>query len=113
MHVKYERQLKRGVFDILVLKLLTEKEKYGYQLISELRDKSGGMFTLKEGTLYPILYRLEDDGFVISHWSKPQGKEVAKKYYQITPDGEQMLVELKTLWQNFSMNVDHILKEEW
>ena len=50
MNVKYERQLKKGIFEILVLSLLAENDKYGYQLISEMEEKSGGMFKVKEGT---------------------------------------------------------------
>ena len=78
MKQKYEQQMKKGVLEMLVLRLLSEGEKYGYQLISELKEKSGGMFLLKEGTLYPILYRMEDDGLVVSRWSEPKGKEVSK-----------------------------------
>ena len=64
MNDKYERQMKKGVLDMLVLKLLESEPRYGYQIIQELKDKSGDVFSLKDGTLYPILYRLEDDGLV-------------------------------------------------
>ena len=53
MQQRYEQQMKKGVLEMLVLKQLEQEEKYGYQLISQLRDKSSEMFTLKEGTLYP------------------------------------------------------------
>ena len=72
MNDKYIRQMKKGVLDMLVLKLLNKEQKYGYQLIYELKEKSGELFILKEGTLYPILYRLEDDGLVQSCWSSPE-----------------------------------------
>lgn len=110
MNPKYEKQIKKGVLEILVLKLLENDEKYGYQLISELKEKSGGMFTLKEGTLYPILYRLEDEGLVISRWSEPKGKEISRKYYQITYKGGQELKELCELWNDFQKNVKEILE---
>ena len=71
--------MKKGVLEILVLKFLSQEEKYGYQLISELKERSGGMFSLKEGTLYPILYRLEEDGLVESRWSEAKGKEISRK----------------------------------
>lgn len=109
MKQKYEQQMKKGVLEMLVLQLLTEKEKYGYQLICELKEKSGGMFLLKEGTLYPILYRMEEDGLVVSRWSEPKGKEVSKKYYQLAEEGKDALEELRGLWQTFSGNVDAIL----
>ncbi len=106
---KYEQQMKKGVLEMLVLRLLSEGEKYGYQLICELKEKSGGMFFLKEGTLYPILYRMEDDGLVTNRWSEPSGREVSKKYYQITGEGRATLKELKELWQGFEGSVDSIM----
>jgi len=106
---KYEQQMKKGVLEMLVLQLLLEKEKYGYQLICELRERSHDLFLLKEGTLYPILYRMEDDGLVVSRWSEPKEKEVSKKYYWITQDGQETLAYLKDLWKVFSRNVDGIL----
>ncbi len=110
MKQKYEQQMKKGVLEMLVLRLLTEKEKYGYQLICELKEKSDGMFHLREGTLYPLLYRMEDDGLVISRWSEPKGKEVSKKYYRLSKEGEETLGGLKELWNIFSGTVDGILK---
>lgn len=110
MNPKYEKQIKKGVLEILVLKLLENDEKYGYQLISELKEKSRDMFTLKEGTLYPILYRLEDEGLVTSRWSEPKGKEISRKYYQITQKGSQELKELCELWNHFQKNVTEILE---
>lgn len=110
MNAKYEQQMKKGVLEILVLKLLEQEEKYGYQLISELRQKSSDTFTLKEGTLYPILYRLEDDELVISRWSEPKGKEVSRKYYAITEKGTQELKELKELWNDFSNKVTAMME---
>src|SRR6056297_763147 len=56
------KQLKKGVLEIIILDLLTEKDRYGYEIIKELAEKSGGYFELKEGTLYPILYRLNGNG---------------------------------------------------
>ena len=101
--------MKKGVLEILVLKLLENSEKYGYQLITELREKSGELFSLKEGTLYPILYRLEEEGLVTSKWSVPQGKELSKKYYRISDTGQQTLQDAVVLWQHFSGNVNLIL----
>lgn len=108
---KYESQMKKGVFDMLVLKLLEQEAKYGYQIINELKEKSSGRFTLKEGILYPILYRLEDDTFVESKWSEAKGKKVPRKYYQITEKGKVALSDLEKLWQEISGGVETILKE--
>lgn len=104
--------MKKGVLEMLVLRLLADEEKYGYQLISELKEKSSGMFLLKEGTLYPILYRLEDEALVESRWSQPKGKEVSRKYYAITEKGRSEISELSELWTRFSENVTGILYGE-
>ena len=112
MNAKYERQLKKGVFEILVRKLLSEGEKYGYELLLELKDRGGDMFAVKEGTLYPILYRLEDDGLASSRWSRTEGREVSRKYYAITPKGRRELSELTELWFRFERSVSGILEEK-
>lgn len=112
MQGRYEQQMKKGVLEMLVLKQLEKEEKYGYQLISRLKEKSGGMFTLKEGTLYPILYRLEDDGLVVSRWSEPKGREVSRKYYGITEEGKKGLKEWKSLWKHFSEQVSDMMEEQ-
>ncbi|WP_455714886.1 PadR family transcriptional regulator [Anaerosporobacter sp.] len=95
---------------MLVLKLLETEEKYGYQIISELKEKSNGRFALKEGTLYPILYRLEDDKMVESKWSEAVGKKVPRKYYIITDEGRSALQEIVRLWDGISDSVDMIME---
>ena len=112
MKQKYEQQMKKGVLEMLVLRLLFEREKYGYQLICELREKSDDLFLLKEGTLYPILYRMEDDGLVVSKWSEPKGKEVSRKYYSITEEGRETLEQLQILWNRFTENGDNIMESK-
>lgn len=111
MNPKYEQQMKKGVLDLLVLKLLVKEKKYGYQLISELKELSSGMIVLKEGTLYPILYRLEDEELVVSKWSVPKGKEVSRKYYMVTEKGKVFQIQLQELWRTFSGQVNKILEE--
>ena len=112
MKQKYEQQMKKGVLEMLVLRLLFEREKYGYQLICELREKSDDLFLLKEGTLYPILYRMEDDGLVVSKWSEPKGKEVSRKYYSITAEGRETMEQLQILWNRFTEKVDNIMESK-
>lgn len=104
--------MKKGVLDMLVLKLLEKEEKYGYQIISELKEKSNQRFLLKEGTLYPILYRLEDDKYVESRWSEALGKKVPRKYYVITEEGRNALKEIQALWLDINRNAAMIMEEE-
>lgn len=110
MREKYERQMKKGVLDMLVLQLLAREKMYGYQLILELREKSGDIFCLKEGTLYPILYRLEDEGLVESRWSEAENKQLPRKYYLMTDKGRQALEEIYLSWQQISDGVERIME---
>ena len=82
MDERFAQQLKKGVLEMLVLKLICREATYGYELLSRLKNGSGGMFTLKEGTLYPILYRLEDEGMIAASWTPGEGKVAPKKSTQ-------------------------------
>lgn len=112
MNDGFERQLKKGVLDMLVLQLLSEGAKYGYQLIQELKQRSDSVFSLKDGTLYPILYRLEDSGFVESKWSTSEGRQVPRKYYEITKEGINALKEMREAWSNINTGISQIMKGE-
>lgn len=111
MNDKFERQMKKGVLDMLVLKLLQTEPKYGYQIIQEMKEKSGSIFSLKDGTLYPILYRLEDEHYVISKWEEGEGKKVPRKYYEITEEGRWALAEITEVWSNISGGISNIMEE--
>ncbi len=111
MNEKYERQMKKGVLDMLVLKLLRSEAKYGYQIIQEMKEKSGETFLLKDGTLYPILYRLEDEQLVVSKWSEAEGKQVPRKYYEITEAGQKALDEIEEVWKRISDGISRIMEE--
>jgi PadR family transcriptional regulator, regulatory protein PadR len=92
-----DRELKRGTLELVLLHLLAEKDRYGYELTAELAARSGGAFELKEGTLYPVLYRLEKAELVEPYW-ETQERGVPRKYYRITLSG---LGELERQWREW------------
>ena len=107
---RYLKQFKKGILEIVVLKLLSIREMYGYELISSLNEKSR-FFEIKEGTLYPILYRLEDEKLMETRWEQSQSRGVPKKYYMITEKGRSVLKEATQLWLDFSGDIERILNE--
>jgi len=107
----YLKQFKKGILEIVVLKLLEGREQYGYELISALNEKSR-FLEVREGTLYPLLYRLEDEKLIDTRWQQAPARGVPKKYYAITPKGRQVLAEVSETWFAFSAEVGAILKGE-
>lgn len=105
MDDRFSQQLKKGVLEMLVLQRICQKETYGYELITELKEKSHSLFTLKEGTLYPILYRLEDDGMIQSGWSHSTGRSAPKKIYTATDAGIRENQRRWQIWKEFSATV--------
>lgn len=106
------QQLKKGVLEMLVLELICQKPTYGYELMADLKARSENLLTLKEGTLYPILYRLEDDGMIIASWSQGAGKTAPKKMYAATEKGQQERRQRLRIWNSFSETVTGFFKEE-
>ena len=106
------QQLKKGVLEMLVLEIICREPTYGYELMTKLKDHSNGLFCLKEGTLYPILYRLEDDGFITAAWSAGKGKTAPKKIYTATEKGLEERYRRHHMWLAFCGTVNGFYKEE-
>ncbi len=102
MKQSFQQHIRKGVLEFLVLELLSRDKMYGYQIIQILQKESKEFFVLKEGTLYPILYRLEKDGLAYSVWDEPTNAKTPKKFYCITEKGVAELAEQKNIWKRFS-----------
>lgn len=108
----FDRELRRGALELLLLKLLSREDMYGYQLVSTLSgsEEEKGV-KIKEGTLYPILYRLEDRGWIESYRDTPE-RGVPRKYYRLTDAGQKACDDLEEQWNRFRESVDRFLKKE-
>ncbi len=107
------KQLKKGIIEILILKLLSFESMYGYQLIQELDSRSRGVFKMKEGTLYPILYRLEDNRLIESYWENdPDKRSVPRKYYKVTSSGLDELLSMTEELNAMITAVNLIMNQE-
>jgi PadR family transcriptional regulator PadR len=105
-----DRELRRGTLELILLKLLSEEDMYGYQISSTLEERSCNEFRLKEGTLYPVFYRLEDAGFIKARW-ETAGRGKPRKYYSLTEPGAAQLELLMGEWKEFVKTVNKLL--EW
>lgn len=98
-------QLHKGVFEFMVLLLLRERPSYGYELMTQLRDALAT--DTAEGTIYPLLRRLRDDGLVTSKWTE-QSSGMPRKYYEITPLGRVVVQQMGDMWLETSNRISRL-----
>ena len=98
-------ELRRGCLTLAVLTQL-RTERYGYTLRKALADDG---LEIDEGTLYPLLRRLESQGLLVSQWREEDKRN--KRFYRLSPDGEQILSQLLTEWQRINESLNKILQE--
>ena len=92
---------------LLLLKLLSTEDMYGYQIILELARRSSNVFEMKEGTLYPVLHGMEREGYVEAYEkAAPTGR--MRKYYHLTRAGRAALTEEEKAWQEYSRAVNAV-----
>ena len=106
--MKIDKDLMKGSTTLLILNLLSIEDMYGYQMVKELEMRSDDTFTLKEGTMYPILHTLESEGMVESYWDE-SGTARKRKYYHITDKGQKLLDHKKEEWQVYSNTVNKVI----
>lgn len=109
--MKIDKELIKGSTTTLVLSLLNNRPMYGYEIIKVIELKSNGVFSFKEGTLYPILHALEGKSMIESFWNESEGGR-KRKYYKITEKGRLQMEEKKVEWSLFHKTVNKILLEE-
>ena len=105
------KEMLKGSTVILVLSMLDRKPMYGYQMIKEIEKESSGVFSFKEGTLYPILHSLESENIIESYWWGKEGSR-QRKYYRLTTKGKSELKEKQQEWVTFRTTVDKFLTGE-
>ncbi|HEV2592788.1 MAG TPA: helix-turn-helix transcriptional regulator [Gaiellaceae bacterium] len=97
----------KGHLDGLVLATLAEGPAHGYAVIEELKRRSGGAFDLPEGTVYPVLHRLEAEGLLASEWSDGTGRK--RRVYRLTRRGRSSLHGRRRDWKLFAGAVEAVL----
>jgi PadR family transcriptional regulator PadR len=104
----FNRELKKGSTEILVMSLLEARARHGYEIGMQIEKLSGGRLHFRIGSLYPILCRLEDRGLVTGRWIERPG-ERRRRYYRLTPRGRRALVRERTVWHQFVLAINGIV----
>ena len=107
--MELDKELVSGSMALLVLKLLEDGDKYGYQMIEELKHRSDDTFHLKAGTLYPLLHGLEEKGLVTAY-EREAAAGKPRRYYHLTKEGGAALREKEASWNAYASAVSRVLR---
>jgi PadR family transcriptional regulator PadR len=102
--------LVRGCAELVLLTLLLSRPMYGYEILTTLEERGNGGFQFKQGTLYPLLYRLEREGWIEAAWVEPEGAK-RRKTYRITRDGRRAQRTKAAEWARLQAAVEALLME--
>jgi PadR family transcriptional regulator PadR len=103
------RELKRGSTELLILALLEENERHGYDLARLIGDRSRGAITFHVASLYPTLYRLEERGFIEGRWVERAGQR-RRRYYRLTRAGRKVLASRRSVWEAFFEGLNRVAR---
>jgi len=109
MTMKINKELMKGSTSMLLLSVLEKEEMYGYQIIKELEQRSEDVFSMNEGTLYPILHTMAKEGLLDSYWENTTSSR-KRKYYRITDKGRKVLQEQKEEWKTYAFAVGKVIE---
>ena len=107
--MKINKELLKGSTTVLILSILNRKDMYGYEMIKEIDLRSKGIFSFKEGTLYPILHNLENANYIESYWDDSNSGR-KRKYYSITESGKEQIEYLNGEWAVYRDTIDGIVE---
>jgi transcriptional regulator len=106
-----DRELKRGAAELLILSLLDARPRHGYDLSKLIETRSGGQLKFHIDSLYPLLYRLEERGWIRGAWVEKPG-ERRRRFYTVTPEGKRILAQQRKTWAAFVDAVRRVTGDE-
>jgi len=107
--VSWQTQLRKGAAELVVLGLLARGERYGLQVLEETGGAGG---VLSEGSIYPLLNRLEREGKLVARWGFDEGGGNPRKYYRLSDEGARLLADMRRVWTTFSATISSVLEEQ-
>jgi len=102
-----DRELKKGSAELLILSLLEDQSRHGYDLSKLIEARSDGVLKFRVASLYPLLYRLEKRGWIQGRWIEKSGQR-RRRYYKLTPAGAQILKSQRSTWRAFADAISRI-----
>jgi transcriptional regulator len=103
----FSKELKKGSAELLILALVEDRPRHGYEIGRLIVQRSQGALSYHVASLYPTLYRLEDDGLLEGRWVEKAGQR-RRRYYRLTPAGRKRLASERSVWQNFFVAIDRV-----
>jgi PadR family transcriptional regulator len=104
----FSRELKKGSTELLILALLEERPRHGYEIGKLIETRSDGRLTFRIGSLYPILCRLEDKGLIKGRWVEREGEQ-RRRYYKLSSQGAKFLKTERDTWESYTSAVNQII----
>jgi len=107
----FERELKKGSAELLILSLVETRPRHGYEISKLIEARSDGAVKFNVASLYPLLYRLEERGWIQGRWVEKAGQR-RRRYYRLTAAGKKMLVSKRSTWESFVAAINRITEPE-
>ena len=102
-----DRELKKGSAELLILSLVEDQPRHGYDIGALIEQRSNGALRFNVASLYPRLYRLEKRGWIQGRWVEKAGQR-RRRYYRLTPDGKKVLAAQRSSWREFVVAINRI-----
>src|SRR5205809_4939919 len=103
-----ERDLRKGSAEVLILALLEERDRHGYEIAKLIDERSGGAIAFHVASLYPTLYRLERRGVIAGRWVERAGAR-RRRYYRLTAEGKRVLAAQRRSWTAFVQAIGRVV----
>ena len=103
------RELKRGSTELLILALLEEAARHGYDLARLIGERSRGAISFHVASLYPTLYKMEEKGLIEGRWVEKAGQR-RRRYYHLTPAGRKTLASQRSIWDTFFQGLNRVAR---
>lgn len=102
-----DRELKKGSAELLILSLVEDQPRHGYDIATLIERRSGGTLKFNVASLYPLLYRLEKRGWILGRWVEKAGQR-RRRYYRLTAEGKKVLAAQRNSWREFVEAISRI-----